>query len=99
MGVPQEQIVAAREHRAAPPKPTLALWAWHQRPFKVFKALRRQVRTRGPVVLGLDLAVLPVVERRLVGTELDAAELQALDTMSDELAELMNAPLQEGADG
>jgi len=43
-------------------------------------------------VMGLDLAVLPVVEQRLGLPPLTAQQLQALDTLSEEAAEIMNTP-------
>lgn len=93
VGVPEDQIAAQRELRAPTPQPPMLLWAVNEVPFKVFRAMRRQVRTRGPVALGLDLAVLPIVERRLGLPELTAEQLEALDTLSEECADLMNEAL------
>lgn len=92
LGVSEAQIAAQRVHRAPMAAPAFALWAWHQVPFKVFAAMRRQWRVRGPMVMGLDLAVLPVVEQRLGLPPLTAQQLQALDTLSEEAAEIMNTP-------
>lgn len=98
IGVPEDQILAERATRAPQPVADLVLWAWHQVPFKVFRAMRRQVRTRGPVVVGLDLTVLPIVERRLGLGELTPEQLQALDTMSDECVDVMNQGLERARD-
>lgn len=88
------QIAAQRAHRAPAAAPALHLWAWHQVPFKVFAAMRRQWRMRGHLVMGLDLAVLPVVEQRLGLPPLTPQQLQALDTLSEEAAEIMNTPAE-----
>lgn len=99
IGVSEQQIQQQRRQRAlarGPEPEGPALWAWHQVPWAVFVAMRRQWRTAatmaGVLWIGLDLAVLPVVEQRLGLPPLTAEELRALDVLAAEAAAVMNGP-------
>lgn len=95
IGVPEAQLAALRAEPlpALPDEPELLLWAWHADALDVLQFMQRQWRVTptpwGRHHEGLDLNVLPVVERAL-GITATRELLEQLRTLEAEAASILN---------